>query len=54
MAQYYVYIMTNATRTLYIGVMNDIPLRQAVHRMTDKNSSSIFCGEFAVRKGESK
>ena len=46
--------MTNATRTLYIGVTNEIPFQQAMHRMTDKNWSSIFCAQFAVRKRESK
>ena len=30
--QYYVYILTNATRTLYVGVTNDLEKRLHQHR----------------------
>ena len=30
--QYYVYILTNSTRTLYVGVTNDLERRLAQHK----------------------
>ncbi len=32
MRSYYVYVMTNASRTLYIGVTNDLELRVRQHQ----------------------
>ena len=39
-SDYYVYIMTNRKRTLYVGVTNDLIRRVSKLRMTVQNTSS--------------
>jgi putative endonuclease len=43
---YYVYILSSWTRTLYVGVTNDLELRLAQHR--DRTSSSGFTHRYRV------
>ena len=45
MAEYYVYIMTNDSHTLYTGVTNNLQRRVREHRMGDGSS---FAGKYRV------
>ena len=45
--KYYVYIMSNASKTLYVGVTNDILRRVVRHR---NKTGSIFVRKYNVTK----
>jgi putative endonuclease len=47
MAQYYVYIISSWTRTIYTGVTNDLARRIAQHR---QQTGSIFAGKYKVTR----
>ena len=44
---YYVYIMSNASKTLYVGVTNDLLRRVASHR---NKTGSVFVRKYNVTK----
>ena len=46
MKQYYVYIATNRTRSLYIGVTNDLQRRQAEHA----TGQSRFTAKYKINR----
>jgi putative endonuclease len=42
MKRYYVYIMTNHARTLYVGMTNDLQRRVCQHKRKDSNFTSRY------------
>jgi len=47
MNQYYVYVMANIPRTLYVGVTNDLERRVSEHRQA---SAASFTGRYRLHR----